>query len=67
VTLERRVTAKGYHPAPYLSAEFFYQSMYHKWSTTALYAGCLFPIGKHFELDPITNTRTSLAKARISS
>jgi hypothetical protein len=52
VTLERRVTAKGYHPAPYLSAEFFYQSQYHKWSTTALYAGCLFSIGKHFELDP---------------
>jgi len=52
VTLERRVAFGPYHPAPYVSAEFFYQSQYQKWSTTALYAGCLFPVGKHYELDP---------------
>jgi hypothetical protein len=51
VTLERRVRIGSYHPAPYLSAEFFYQSQYQKWSTTALYAGCLFPVRKHLELD----------------
>jgi len=34
-----------------------------KWTTTALYAGCLFPVGKHFEFDSyyehqnITNKR----------
>jgi hypothetical protein len=52
LTLERRVTIGSYHPAPYLSAEGFYQSQYQKWSTTALYAGCLLPVGKHFEFDP---------------
>jgi hypothetical protein len=24
---------------------------YHKWSTTALYAGCLFPVGKHVQFN----------------
>jgi hypothetical protein len=52
LTLERRVTIGSYHPAPYLSAEFFYQGQFQKWGTTALYAGCLFPIGKHIEFDP---------------
>ena len=29
-----------------------YQSQYPKWSDTTIYAGSLFPIGKHVELDP---------------
>ena len=41
----------SYKPAPYVSGEFFYLSQYHKWSTTALYAGALFPVGKRFSLD----------------
>lgn len=63
VTLERRFSIKSYHPAPYISAEVFYQSQYEKWTTTALYAGCLLPLGKHFEFDPyyehqnVTNKR----------
>ena len=52
ITLERRIKLGSHHPAPYLSAEAFYQSQYTKWSTTALYAGCLFAVGKHFEFDP---------------
>jgi hypothetical protein len=52
VSFERRFTIRSYHPVPYVSAEAFYQSQYQKWSTTALYAGCLFPAGKHLELDP---------------
>ena len=52
VRLERTFTVGSYHPAPYVSAEVFYQSQYRKWSTTALYAGCQFPVGKHFEFDP---------------
>lgn len=52
VTLERRIALRSYHPAPYASAEVFYESKYSKWSTTALYVGCLFPVGKHIELDP---------------
>lgn len=52
LTVERRVTIGSYHPAPYASAEVFYQSKYSKWSSTNLYAGCLLPVGKHVELDP---------------
>jgi len=37
---------------PYASAEGFYESRYGKWSTTALYAGCLLPVGKHVQIDP---------------
>jgi hypothetical protein len=51
-TAERRFTIRSYHPGPYASAEFFYASQYAKWSTTRLYAGCLLPLGKHFQLDP---------------
>jgi hypothetical protein len=51
LTLERRINIHSYHPAPYISAEVFYQSEYRKWSTTALYAGCLFPVSKHVEFD----------------
>lgn len=51
VNLNRRVRIASYHPEPYASAEFFYDSQYRKWNTTAVYAGCLFPIGKHLELD----------------
>ena len=52
VTFERRIELRSYHPAAYLSAEAFYQSRYQKWGTTAIYAGFLFPVRKHAELDP---------------
>jgi hypothetical protein len=51
LTVEHRITIHSHHPAPYASAEVFYESKYAKWSTTALYAGCLFPVGKHVEFD----------------
>ena len=52
ISLERTFSIRSYHPAPYVSGESFYQSQYQKWSTTAFYAGCLFPMGKHYEFDP---------------
>ena len=52
LTLERRLAVRSYHPGPYVSAEVFYASQYQKWNTTALYAGCLLPLSKHFQLDP---------------
>jgi len=52
VNLERSVRIGSYHPGPHASAEVFYLSKYHKWNTTALYAGCLLPVGKHAEFDP---------------
>jgi len=52
VQFERTVRISSYHLSPYASAEFFYQSRYEKWSDTAIYAGCLFPIGRHVEFNP---------------
>jgi hypothetical protein len=52
LTLERRFTIRSYHPAPYASAEVFYESQYAKWSTTELYVGCLFPVSKRVQFDP---------------
>jgi len=49
--IERRLTIGSYHPAPYAAIEPFYQSMYGKWSDTAMYAGCLLPVIEHMEFD----------------
>lgn len=49
---ERAFSIRSNHPAPYGAAEVFYQSQYEKWTTTALYAGCLLPIGKHYSFEP---------------
>lgn len=50
--IQNTLTLRTYHPVPYASAEFFYESRYSKWSNTAIYAGCLFPIGKHVQFNP---------------
>jgi len=50
--LQRTWRIGTYHVSPYAMAEFFYESQYSKWADTALYAGCYFPIGKHFDLNP---------------
>ena len=63
VTLERRIAIHSYHPAPYVSAEVFYESKTSKWSTTALYAGCLLPVGKHIELDPYYEHENNTGKS----
>jgi hypothetical protein len=52
ITIERRVTIRSYHPAPYGSVEFLYESPYSKWASTRLYAGCLLPLTKRLQLDP---------------
>jgi hypothetical protein len=49
--LERTFSIYSYHLIPYIAAEPYYTSQYGKWSTTALFAGCLFPIGKHVEFN----------------
>jgi len=69
ITAERSITIHNYHPGPYASAEFFYQSQYSKWSSTRLYAGCLMPLSKFNSTCssiPTTNTKTIQANARIS-
>ncbi len=51
LTLQRAFAVRSYHLIPYIAAEPFYESQYSKWSSTDLYAGCLFPIGKHFQFN----------------
>jgi hypothetical protein len=51
LTLERTVSISSYHLISYVAAEPFYESQYGKWSTTDLYAGCLFPVGKVVQFD----------------
>jgi hypothetical protein len=52
LTMERTFSIRSYHLIPYVAAEPFYESQYSKISTTSLYAGCLFPVGKHVEFNP---------------
>jgi len=51
LTVERTFAIRSYHLIPFVAAEPFYESQYRKWSTTSLYAGCLFPVGKHVEFN----------------
>jgi hypothetical protein len=52
LTIERTFAVHSYHLIPYAAAEPYYESQYAKWSTTDLYAGCLFPVGKYVQFDP---------------
>jgi hypothetical protein len=60
--IERRLTIRSYHPAPFASVEPYYESQYNKWSTTAITAGCLFPIGKHVEFAPYYEHQNNTGK-----
>jgi uncharacterized protein DUF2490 len=51
LALERTFSIRSYHLIPYVAAEPFYESQYSKISTTSLYAGGLFPAGKHIEFN----------------
>jgi hypothetical protein len=63
LTLERTFAIRSHHLIPYVSAEPFYETQYHKWSTTSLYAGCLLPVGKHVQLDPYYEHDNNTGKA----
>ena len=49
--VERTIAVRFYHLIPYAAAEPYYESRYNKWSTTALYAGSIFPVGKYVEFN----------------
>ncbi len=49
--MNESLSIHSYHFIPYIAAEPYYESQYKKWSTTALYAGCLFPVGKHVQFN----------------
>jgi hypothetical protein len=60
---EKPVRIRSYHPAPYSSVEVYYEEQYQKWSTTEIYAGCIFPLGKHFEVDPYYEHQNNTSKS----
>lgn len=51
LTVDRTLSIHSYHFIPYVAAEPFYESRYSKWSTTSLYVGGFFPVGKHVEFN----------------
>ncbi|HEY2645745.1 MAG TPA: hypothetical protein VGI34_02170 [Candidatus Acidoferrales bacterium] len=51
LTIERTIAIFSYRLIPYVAAEPYYEEKYHKWSTTDLYAGCLFPVGRHAQFN----------------
>jgi len=63
INIERPLTIRNYHPSPYVSAELWYTSQYEKWSTTSLFAGCLFPLGKHVEFNPYYEHQNNTGKS----
>jgi hypothetical protein len=63
VQLQRAWSIGSYHFSPYVSVEFYYESQYSKWADTALYAGCDFPIGKHFQLNPYYEHQNETGKS----
>jgi hypothetical protein len=63
LTLERTFAVHSYHFIPYVAAEPYYVEQYNKWSTTDLYAGALFPIGKHVQFNSYYEHENNTGKA----
>jgi Protein of unknown function (DUF2490) len=63
VSLQRTFTVHSYHPSLNAMAEFYYNSQYGKWSDTALYVGCIFPLGKKTELNPYYQHQNNTGKS----
>jgi len=63
LAFERTISLSSYHAIPYIAVEPFYESQYNKWSTTALYAGGLFPVGRHVEFNVYYEHENNTGKA----
>lgn len=63
VQFERTARVHSYHLTPHAGVEFFYESQYEKWSTTAIYAGCLFPLGKYVQFNPYYEHQNNTGKS----
>jgi len=51
LTIDRTFSIRLIRFIPYIAAEPFYESQHRKWSATDLYAGSLFPVGKHVQFN----------------
>ena len=63
IDVERPMQIHSYHLSPYVSAEFWYTSQYSKWSTTSIFAGCIFPLGKHAGFNPYYEHENNTGKS----
>jgi hypothetical protein len=61
--LQRTFSIHSFHLIPYAAVEPYFVEQYHKWSTTALYAGSLFPVGKHVQFDTYYENENNTGKA----
>lgn len=52
IQIERPFSAGRVHLIPYASTEFFYESLYRKWSTTEVDAGLTIPLGSKVQICP---------------
>jgi hypothetical protein len=62
LSLQKSIRIYSYHPVPYARIEGFYESKYQKWSTTAIYGGCTFPIKKMLEISPYYDHQNNTGK-----
>jgi hypothetical protein len=60
--IEKRLALRSYHPALEAGVEPFYESQLGKWSDTAIYAGCIFPIGRQVTLNPYYEHQNNTGK-----
>lgn len=60
---EREIAIGGYRPTPYANVEFYYDSKYQKWSSTAIEAGGRFPVQKHAEIGLYYEHQNNTGKA----
>jgi hypothetical protein len=51
LSLGRTFAIRPITSSPHVAAEPYYESQYGKSSTTALYVGSLFPVGKHVQFN----------------
>jgi hypothetical protein len=63
LTVERTVSFGSFRHIPYIAVEPYYESKYGKWSTTALYVGSLFPVGRHVEFNAYYEHENNTGKA----
>jgi hypothetical protein len=63
IEIERPMKIHTYHLSPYAAAEFWYTSQYSKWSTTSIFVGCLFPVGKHVDFNPYYEHQNNTGKS----
>jgi hypothetical protein len=62
-TLQRTLPVLSYHLIPYVAAEPFYESQYNKWSSTDLYVGSLFPVGRHVQFEAYYEHQNNTGKS----